>query len=102
MFSLSQPFGAACEQIVKAHTVSADAANTRGAAGVINASLMCTNERLLDEAARFHRLFPLMCWFLDAGNAKRSAGSTGRRPKTAKARSRGKLGTGKAGGAMRT
>ena len=60
MFSLSQPFGAACEQIVKAHTVSADAANTRGAAGVINASLMCTNERLLDEAARFHRLFPLM------------------------------------------
>jgi len=35
-----------------------------------------------------------MCWFLDAGNAKRSAGSTGRRPKTAKARSRGQLSTG--------
>ena len=36
----------------------------------------------------------LLCWFLDAGNAKRSAGSTGRRPKTAKARSRGQLSTG--------
>jgi hypothetical protein len=36
----------------------------------------------------------LLCWFLDADNAKRSAGSTGRRPKTAKARSRGQLGTG--------
>src|SRR5215831_2250931 len=32
-----------------------------------------------------------MCWFLDAGNNERPARSTGRRPKSAKARSRGKL-----------
>jgi hypothetical protein len=37
---------------------------------------------------------PKLCWFLDAGNSKRSADSAGRRPKTAKARSRGQLGTG--------
>jgi hypothetical protein len=41
-------------------------------------------------ASRCRRL----CWFLDAGNNERPARSTGRRPKSAKARSRGKLGTG--------
>ena len=39
---------------------------------------------------------PLLCWFLDAGNERRSAGSTDRRPKSAKARSRGRLGGGDA------
>src|SRR5512147_2087379 len=34
-----------------------------------------------------------MCRFLDAGNHVRPARSTSRRPKSAKARSRGKLGT---------
>jgi len=28
---------------------------------------------------------PVLCWFLDAGNIERSAGSTDRRPKSAKA-----------------
>src|SRR6266704_6367352 len=32
---------------------------------------------------------PLMCRFLDAGNERRSARATDRRPKSAKARSRG-------------
>jgi hypothetical protein len=36
----------------------------------------------------------LLCWFLDAGKNERAARSTGRRPKSAKARSRGKFGTG--------
>ena len=35
---------------------------------------------------------PVVCWFLDAGNNERPARSTGRRPKSAKARSRGRLG----------
>jgi hypothetical protein len=43
---------------------------------------------------------PFLCWFLDAGNNERAARSTGRRPKSAKARSRGKLGTSQAAGAM--
>jgi hypothetical protein len=40
------------------------------------------------------RKCPELLWFLDAGNNERPARSTGRRPKSAKARSRGKLGTG--------
>ena len=44
----------------------------------------------------------LLCRFLDAGNERRSARSTNRRPKSAKARSRGKLGSGRAARAMGT
>jgi hypothetical protein len=39
-------------------------------------------------------LSPVLCRFLDAGNKKAPQGSTDRRPKSAKARSRGKFGTG--------
>jgi hypothetical protein len=44
--------------------------------------------------ANFSAASQEVCWFLDAGNNERPARSTGRRPKSAKARSRGKLGTG--------
>ena len=44
---------------------------------------------------------PKLCWFSDAGDKRGSASSTDRRPKSAKARSRGKLGAGQAAGAMR-
>jgi hypothetical protein len=43
---------------------------------------------------------PLLCRFLDAGMTGRSMRCGGRRPKSAKARSRGKFGTGGAAGAM--
>ena len=43
---------------------------------------------------------PLLCRFLDAGMTAPSTRCGGRRPKSAKARSRGKLGTGGATGAM--
>ena len=43
---------------------------------------------------------PRLFWFLDAGMTNPSTRCGGRRPKSAKARSRGKLGTGGAAGAM--
>ena len=43
---------------------------------------------------------PEVLWFLDAGNKESSARSADRRPKSAKARSRGKLGTGLAAMSM--
>jgi hypothetical protein len=43
---------------------------------------------------------PFMCRFSDAGMTKLSPGTDGRRPKSAKARNRGKWGTGGAAGAM--
>jgi hypothetical protein len=42
----------------------------------------------------------VLCWFLDAGMTTLSTRSCGRRPKSAKARNRGKWGTGGAAGAM--
>jgi len=39
------------------------------------------------------RMSQELCWFLDAGNNERPARSNGRRPKSAKARSREKCGT---------
>ena len=53
---------------------------------------------------RFHepmdRPRPMMCRFLDAGMTRGASHSGGRRPKSAKARSRGKLGSGWAASAM--
>jgi hypothetical protein len=40
------------------------------------------------------RRLPSLCRFWDAGNDETSTGSASRRPKSAKARSRGELGTG--------
>jgi hypothetical protein len=45
-------------------------------------------------------VYPLLCRFLDAGMTTPSTPCGGRRPKSAKARSRGKFGTGGAAGAM--
>ena len=44
---------------------------------------------------------PVLCWFLDAGMTTLSTRSCGRRPKSAKARNRGKWGTAGAAGAMK-
>jgi len=46
------------------------------------------------------RLSPFMCRFSDAGMTRLSTRCGGRRPKSAKARNRGKWGTGGAAGAM--
>ena len=56
--------------------------------------------RPLELAASFTRDGRLLCRFLDAGMMGRSARCGGRRPKSAKARSRGKFGIGGAAGAM--
>src|SRR5882757_7951847 len=45
-------------------------------------------------AYRAHTERPVLFWFLDAGMTNPSTRCGGRRPKSAKARSRGKLGTG--------
>jgi hypothetical protein len=45
-------------------------------------------------------LFPLLCRFSDAGMTRLSTHCGDRRPKSAKARNRGKWGTGGAAGAM--
>src|SRR5262249_25057640 len=63
---------------------------------------VCADEHLSNWLRDLLRcMSPQVCWFLDAGNKEPSTGSPDRRPKSAKARSRGKLGTGSAAGAMR-
>jgi cytosine/adenosine deaminase-related metal-dependent hydrolase len=49
---------------------------------------------------QYYAASPLLCCFLDAGMTTLSTRSCGRRPKSAKARNRGKWGTGGAAGAM--
>ena len=56
--------------------------------------LLLTVDDVIDRTQFAACMSPFMCWFLDAGNNERTARSTGRRPKSAKARSRGKLGNG--------
>jgi hypothetical protein len=49
---------------------------------------------------KFTARWPFLCRFLDAGNTRGASHSGGQRPKSAKARSRGKLGSGWAASAM--
>jgi hypothetical protein len=53
-----------------------------------------------DEVIEWRHRLPVMCRFSDAGMTRLSTRCGGRRPKGAKARNRGKWGTGGAAGAM--
>ncbi|MBR1275613.1 hypothetical protein [Bradyrhizobium sp. AUGA SZCCT0283] len=60
----------------------------------------CVSTLLADQVIEQAASFPLLCRFSDAGMTMLSTRYGGRRPKSAKARNRGKWGTGGAAGAM--
>jgi hypothetical protein len=63
-------------------------------------SILLRADQVIEEACSLQRMSLLLCRFSDAGMTRLSTQCGDRRPKSAKARNRGKWGTGGAAGAM--
>jgi hypothetical protein len=63
-------------------------------------SILLRADQVIEEACLLQRMSLFLCRFSDAGMTRLSTHCGDRRPKSAKARNRGKWGTGGAAGAM--